>query len=1253
MNEVCNRFEAAWRDGDPRPVEAFLEGAGEAERSALARELVLLDIHYRRQAGQAPRVEDYRDRFPALGATWLVDAVRTTQATRVSTLLAGVDGAAGADLPPLAGHELLGEVGHGGMGVVYRARDAGLGRDLAVKVLRQEHRGRADITARFFDEAHIAGGLQHPGVVPIHALARLPDGRPCFTMKLVQGRTLAELLAERAGPAQDLPRFLNVFEQVCQTLAYAHSRGVIHRDLKPGNVMVGAFGEVQVMDWGLAKVLARPGLSPAADIEPAIRGDGAQTQTGAVLGTPAYMAPEQARGEVERLDERCDVFSLGALLCELLTGAPAYRGESGRDECLQAEGAELGDALGRLDGCGADAELVALAKHCLAAEPEARPRDAGAVAAAVRAYLDGVQDRLRRAEVGRAEAQVKATEERKRRRVTGALAGVMLVLVAAGGGGAWWYQRESDAKAAALAVRRTDTEREVTAALREASALNEEGWKEKDFPDRWQATVKLAAKAVEAAVRQLAIGVATEELQAQVKEVREAVEKARSASQLCGRLDRIRMNQAALSEGHFDMRAAVPLYATELRIYGVDPGNIEASAAIVRGSGIDEALVAALKDWSRWTLDRAEQQQLDELLRTVDPDSDAFRARWRAAWEQRDCAALAALAREPEVQGLPAAALCQMARDLEAMNDLETAERLLRAGQERFRGDFWLNADLARLLTLCKPSRAEQAVPYLMAALAVRFGSPGVHVNLGIALRAKGDRGGAIRAFRDALTLDRNYVAAHSNLGVALFDIKDFDSAISACRAALTIDPQFAVAHNTWGNALFGQGNWKDAIEHFRIALALDPQLAAAHVGIGRVLRSQNNLSGAISAFHDALALDPDFALAHYNLGDALFANGDPDGALRCYRTALAHSPRLAMAFNKIGIVFQSQKNLDGAIRAFHDALALDPDFALAHYNLGNALRDNNDLKGAIRAYRDALALDCNFAPTHNNLGNVLNASGDPEGAIEHYRAALALDPQFALAHYNLGHALCNRGDLEEGILHYRCAVDIDTAFAEAYCDLGIALWRRGDFSAALVELRRGHELGSKKPDWPHKSDQWIKQCEGLLALDGKLPAVLKGEAKPADAAEATALADICLSFKQLPAAAARLYVDALAADPTLADAAGANLRYNAARAAAFAAAGQGKDTEKLDDQARARLRTQALDWLRADLALRTKQLDDGKPADRALVRQAMQTWQKAVELASVRGDAALAKLPDAEREAWRKLWNDVAALLGKTGGEK
>ncbi len=336
-----------------------------------------------------------------------------------------------------------GEIAHGGMGIVYAARDATFNREVAVKILRGRFAPDSVAARRFLEEAKITGQLQHPVLPPVHDVGALPDGRPFMAMKLIKGRTLGELLTERPDESQDLGQLLAVFEQVCQGVGYAHAHRVIHRDLKPANIMVGSFGEVQVMDWGLAKVLPLPGqTTPDSDPGETIgteirssRDESDVTQAGSLLGTPAYMPPEQAIGAVDRIDCRSDVFSLGGILCQILTGKPPYIGDNAESTRQMAAWGKLDDARSRLRTCHAEPELIALCERCLSPERDDRPEEAGAVAKAVAELRAAADERARRAEVERERARVEAAEQRKRRKLRltfAAIAAAALVIVATG-----------------------------------------------------------------------------------------------------------------------------------------------------------------------------------------------------------------------------------------------------------------------------------------------------------------------------------------------------------------------------------------------------------------------------------------------------------------------------------------------------------------------------------------------------------------------------------------------------------------------------------------------------------------------------------------------------------------------------------------------------------------------------------------------------------------------------------------------------
>jgi eukaryotic-like serine/threonine-protein kinase len=208
-------------------------------------------------------------------------------------------------------YELAGELGRGGMGVVYRVRDRELDRDVALKVIADDQLDR-DAGVRLIREARAIAALEHPGIVPVHDVGTLPDGRLYYTMKLVRGARLDRRLAEGVSSGEAL----RWFERICDAVSFAHAAGVIHRDLKPQNVMIGPYGEVLVLDWGVAKLKGSTDRASGAR-----RTEPTGTDPGVALGTPGYMAPEQAAGTP--VDERADVFALGVMLREMLEAAPA------------------------------------------------------------------------------------------------------------------------------------------------------------------------------------------------------------------------------------------------------------------------------------------------------------------------------------------------------------------------------------------------------------------------------------------------------------------------------------------------------------------------------------------------------------------------------------------------------------------------------------------------------------------------------------------------------------------------------------------------------------------------------------------------------------------------------------------------------------------------------------------------------------------------------------------------------------------
>lgn len=365
------------------------------------------------------------------------------------------------EIPQTIGrYQILGELGRGGMGIILCGYDLQLKREAAIKLLPYSFNQNPYLRERFLEEASMAAQLQHPNIIPVYDTGTLPDGRPYFVMQAVRGTTLAQALSEPNSSPTRLPHNLNIFRQVCQAVVYAHSLRILHRDLKPSNVMLGDFGEVFVVDWGLAKKIEECSTS-----EPLPNPEGHEThdvnqqqKTSHLIGTPAYMAPEQAHGFSQMVDTRIDVFGLGGILCEILTGQPPYVGKDTNEIQHLAKKGDQTALNQRLDQADIDPELRAIVQKCLHPNPDQRYKDASEVLQKIDRYLDSLEQRARRAELAQVEAATLARAANKRRKLVYGIIvslGVVFLLASIGAYREYHWEIERECRQTALELKIT------------------------------------------------------------------------------------------------------------------------------------------------------------------------------------------------------------------------------------------------------------------------------------------------------------------------------------------------------------------------------------------------------------------------------------------------------------------------------------------------------------------------------------------------------------------------------------------------------------------------------------------------------------------------------------------------------------------------------------------------------------------------------------------------------------------------------
>ncbi|MFO0953724.1 MAG: serine/threonine-protein kinase [Isosphaeraceae bacterium] len=665
---------------------------------------------------------------------------------------------------------LLEEIGRGGMAVVYRGFDANLRRELAVKLIQDRHVDRPEMLEQFLREARIVGSLQHPGIVPVYALGTLPDGRPYFTMRMVEGHTLAELLAREGDAAPGLGRLIPLLLQIAQTLAYAHDHGVVHGDLTPANVMLGRFGEVQILDWGLARVVAEEG-------DPAV----------GAAGTPGYLAPERAAGTGGRWNARSDVFALGSILCEILTGAPAYPWSLSAREAGRSPVPDVTGGLSRLASCGADPELVSLARDCLAVDPASRPANASVFARRLSAHIEGAAERLRAAEISRAEAVAVAREEKRRRRLLAGFAASAACLVALIG----YVVSERSRR---IELRRASAEKAIREGevLRDAAAADPSG-----DPEAWRTALEavgrvtpLVADAPEETRRRLA---------SLTESVRQRLDAATRDRRTAEKLERIRHRAEQGEHEAADEEYRAAFLEAGLDVLNGSPADV-GRAVRERPRDVAAALIAALDDWA---IVRTQQARVGlstpaaatlprETARAA--DADPWRDQIRVALQSGDNRALVGFAKAPDATTRPVASIWLLGRALVWTGQVGEAGKFLAAAWQAHPHDFWINYDLSVAHSV-PPGRFEDAITFASTAVALRPESAVAHLRLASARACFTDKFDCVPEYQAAIRLAPDYYPARIGFGSKLLVMEWLTEAAEEFRQATRLLPRVRPVH--------------------------------------------------------------------------------------------------------------------------------------------------------------------------------------------------------------------------------------------------------------------------------------------------------------------------------------------------------------------------------------------------------------------------------------------------------------------------
>jgi serine/threonine-protein kinase len=781
--------------------------------------------------------------------------------------------AEGTAVPQIPGYEVEAVLGRGGMGVVYRARQVRLNRTVALKMLLAgAYAGPQDLV-RFQREAEAEAGLRHPHIVQVHDVGE-HDGRPYFTMEFVGGGSLADKLHGTPQPARQAAALVAPLAGAVQA---AHQGGIVHRDLKPGNVLLTADGTPKIADFGVARRL---------------KGGEGLTQSGVPMGTPSYMAPEQARGQTRAIGPAADVYALGAILYELLTGRPPFRGETPAETVLQVISQEPVPPSRLNARVPRDLETICL--KCLHKTPARRYASAQELADDLSRFLDGKPVRAR--PVGVAERVVKWA---RRRPATALLVAALVAMLAAAAGVAAWVHHQEQDRRAAEEHRQGQAREAVSAALRRADDLRRE--------ERWREALNVLTDA------------APHLAEANAPDLAQRLGQAQSDFRIAGDLERIRESRTLIPSGAIDYRRQAADYAEAFDRAGLRISEAESTLAAIRASAIREQLAAALDDWAVVAFmqgDGPAAGRLLEVARSADPEprwGDRFRT--LAVWESGDrLRELAgdAFTTSPPPPGHQVASLGLLLR---AKGGGNRHTLFLIEACRRHPGNFWLSRETGA--AMYAENRPEEAAGYYRVARAARPENAGTHEDLGNALLRAGQVEECLAEYRRAVECAPADVSLRGRFIQRLADAGYWTEAAAAYHRGLEIEPGNPILCQFFGPTLMQYHRDDEALAVLNREIEIDPDGGAGYHYLGILFARAGRHEEAVKACRTLVRLAPAGVSSHEQLARELVAVGRPEEAITELQAAVALRRPMASAYMALGALLRSQGRPEEAAAAF------------------------------------------------------------------------------------------------------------------------------------------------------------------------------------------------------------------------------------------------------------------------------------------------------------------------------------------------